>query len=79
MSVKGYQSYTSLQSFRVELQETGLRSVFLEHISSSLLTQLAQLSKTSYIAIPTNEVLCVDGDDGTIIHNSVIFYFFYFF
>lgn len=79
MSVKGNQSSTSLQSFRVELQETGLSCVFLEHISSSLLTQLAQHSKTSYIAIPTNEVLCVDGDDGTIIHNSVIFFIFFYF
>lgn len=83
MNVKGCQSFTSSQSFRVELQETGLSSVFLEDISSrkkssSLLTQLAQLSKTSYIAIPTNEALCVDGDDGTIIHNSVIFIIFYF-
>lgn len=82
MNVKGCQSFTSSQSFRVELQETALSSVFLEDISSrkkssSLLTQLAQLSKTSYIAIPTNKALCV-GDDGTIIHNSVIFIIFYF-
>lgn len=75
----GCLSSRSSQSFRVELQETGLSSVFLEDISSSLLTQLAQLSKTRYIAIPTNEALCVDGDDGAIIRNSVIYFILFYF